>query len=166
MEQKKQITKKGLFVKQLTFYIIGFICLFTPLIILSIVNFDKWFASNKDAFSVGAGGFLVAIFTVLLVKVGFKKLHKMVWFSFMLLIIFCLNSIIQDALVICFVSWIGVGLFSIFEVPAKHYKRLYLTWTDEEVRVEARKDKITNENVNNDENQETREEEQLEYGQI
>ncbi len=141
MEQttkKKVLSKKNLIVKKYTFRIAMYVGLFLPMFILGCVNFDKYFATNKDSFSVASGGILMAIFTVLLAKVGIKKLHKLISATFMVAIIWCLNSIISDFLIIACMFWVGVAIYSVLEIPASHYTKLLDTWNDEEVRMYVR----------------------------
>ena len=143
-KEKKVLSKKYLIIRKYTFRTAMYLGLFMPMFILACVKFDEYFATNKDSFSVAAGGILIAIFTALLAKVGIKKLHKLISATFFLAIVWCLNSIIRDFLVISTMFWIGIAIFSIFEIPASYYTKLLDTWNDEEVRMVVRKN--TNEN--------------------
>lgn len=140
-KKKKQLNKKSLIIKKYTFKTLMYVGLFTPMFILGCVNFNKYFATNKDSFSVAAGGVLMAIFTVLLAKIGIKKLHKIISASFVVGIIWCLNSIIKDFLTISIMFWLGIAIYSIFEIPNNYYTRLLDTWNDESVRMAVRKTK-------------------------
>lgn len=148
-KKEKKITKKGLIAKTRLFYILAYIGLFTPLMILVAINFDKYFITNKSAFSVATGGVLSGIFAILLVKVGFKKLHKAIWATFIVIIIWCFNSIIKDMLPISIAFWIGTMIFSIFEIPGKHYKKMLETWGDEEIRMYVRNESKENQGEEN-----------------
>ncbi len=36
--------------------------------------------------------------------------------------------------------WIGIAIYSIFEIPSNYYSKLLNTWNDEEVRMAVRKE--------------------------
>ena len=148
-KKRKQLNKKSLVIKKYTFLSLTYVGLFLPMFILGCVNFDKYFTTNKDSFSVAAGGFLMIIFSVILIKVGIKKLHRVVTASFIVAIIICLNSIIKDFLVISCMFWIGIVLYSIFEIPATYYTKLLATWDDESIRMDVRNSKRSEANENN-----------------
>lgn len=141
-KKPRVLTKKSLVIRKYTLLVSMYVGLFLPMFILGCVNFDKYFATNKDSFSVASGGILMAIFTVLLAKIGIKKMHKLISASFVVTIIWCLNSIISDFLVISIMFWIGIAIFSVIEIPCQYYCKLLDTWNDEEVRMYVRtKDK-------------------------
>ena len=134
-KEKKKLNKKAILFKKYTFKVLMYFGLFLPMFILACVKFDDYFATNKDSFSVASGGILLAIFTLLLVKVGIRRLHKLITATFIVAIIWCLNSIISDFLIISCMFWIGFAIFSIFEIPASYYDKMLNTWNDEEIRV-------------------------------
>lgn len=148
-KKKKQLNKKSLIIKKYTFLSSMYVGLFLPMFILGCVNFDKYFSTNKDSFSVAAGGILMAIFTALLAKIGIKKLHKVISASFVVAIIWCLNSIIKDFLVISCMFWLGIVIYSIFEIPANYYTKLLDTWNDESIRMDVRNSKRSEAKENN-----------------
>lgn len=117
---------------------LSYIGLFTPLLVLVIMNFDKYFAQNKAGLSVGTGGILAILLGVLLVNVGFKKFNKVFWSTAFLVCVYCLNSVIQDALSITFTFWLGTIIYWLFEMPTNHYKKLLDIYVNEEIRVIAR----------------------------
>lgn len=121
-----------------SFKVLAYIGLFSPLLILIIMNWNKYFVSNKAGLSVGTGGVMAILIGVLLVKVGFKKFNKVFWSTAFLLCVYCLNSVIQDALPITFTFWLGTLIFFIFEMPMNHFKKLLNIYVDEETRVVAR----------------------------
>lgn len=137
---KRKLNKKAIIIKKYTFRVLMYFGLFLPMFILACVKFDDYFATNKDSFSVASGGILLAIFTLLLVKVGIRRLHKLITATFVVAIIWCLNSIISDFLIISCMFWIGFAIFSIFEIPASYYEKMLNTWNDEEIRVSVRKE--------------------------
>ena len=139
-KKKKVMSKKSLIFKKYLFKTLMYAGLFTPMFVLACVNFNKYFATNKDSFSVASGGILIAIFTILLAKIGIKKLHKIITATFLVAIVWCLNSIIKDFLIISVMFWIGIAIYSIFEIPSNYYSKLLNTWNDEEVRMAVRKE--------------------------
>jgi hypothetical protein len=121
----------------LIFLILSWIALITPLAVWIGINFDKYVV-QKSGFSVTIGGVLAVLSVVLLLKYGIKKFGKVFWMSILLAIVYCLDTIITDALPIVFFTWLGVLLFSIIEKPAKYFKNKLDVYVDEEIRVEAR----------------------------
>lgn len=138
-KKKKKLTKKSLIKRKYFFKTLMYFGLFLPMFILACAKFNDYFATNKDSFSVASGGILIAIFTLLLVKVGIKKMHKLVTTTFLIAIIWCFNSIIKDFLLIACMFWIGMFIYSILEVPANYYSKLLDTWNDEEIRMTVRR---------------------------
>ena len=132
--------KKKLIKRLLIFYSIAYTCLFTPLLVLCIVNHKEYFVMNKQGLSVAFGGILLLIYVVLLAKVGFTKLHQAVRASMMLVIMVCLQSIINDLVIITLCYWVGVVAFSIFQVPAHRAWEDLKIYRSERVRLEARTD--------------------------
>ena len=119
------------------FNILAWISLLTPLAVWIGINFDKYVV-QKSGFSVTIGGVLAVLSVVLLLKYGIKKFGKVFWMSILLVIVYCLDTIITDALPIVFFTWLGVLLFSILEKPAKYFKDKLDVYVNEEIRVEAR----------------------------
>lgn len=138
--KKKELNKRNLFIKKWTFKILSFVGLFLPMVLLVLIRRKTYITENPHAWSIGVGGIAIVFFTILLCKVGFKKLHPVAWAIFIVLIIQCFYSIIQDIRPISYVFATGVALYSIFEIPMKYYTRLYGIWTDEEVRMVVRKE--------------------------
>lgn len=101
----------------------AYIGLFTPIIVVLIKNFDVYFTENKSAFSVGIGGVLLGLGIVLLLKYGFKRVNKVFWSTLFWVIIFCLETILKDAVVIATAIEIGVVAFVIFEIPMNYFKK-------------------------------------------
>lgn len=133
--------KKIKFLKNL-FTLIAYVLLFLPLLIWVLLNIDKYFVQT-NGITVGLGAVMAILFAVLLLKYGFKKFNKVFWISFLLAIVFCLSSIVEDLLPITFFTWTGVVLFAIFEIPMNYYKKKYDTFEDEEIRVYVRKEEKT-----------------------
>jgi hypothetical protein len=124
------------------FSILSWISLLTPLAVWIGINFDKYVV-QKSGFSVTVGGVLAVLSVVLLLKYGIKKFGKVFWMSILLVIIYCLDTIIVDALPITFFTWLGTLLFSILEKPAQYFKEKYNVYVNEEIRVDARNSATT-----------------------
>lgn len=105
------------------FTLTAYIGLFTPIVVVLIKNFDIYFTENKSAFSVGIGGILLFLGIVLLLKYGFKTINKLFWSTLFLIVIVCLDTILQDAVVIATAIEIGVVAFVIFEIPMNYFKK-------------------------------------------
>lgn len=120
------------------FLVLAWVGLLTPISVWVGINFDKY-VMNKSGFSVTTGGALAVLFIVLLLKYGIKKFGKVFWMTLLLMIIYCLDTIIADALPLTFFTWIGALLFSLFEMPKNYFKHKLNVYVDEEIREDARK---------------------------
>lgn len=120
------------------FLILAWIGLIAPISIWVGINFDKYVV-QKSGFSVTTGGALAVLCVVLLLKYGIKKFGKVFWMTMLLMIVYCLDTIIVDALPLTFFTWLGALIYSIFEIPMKHFKNKLNIYVDEEIRVTARK---------------------------
>ncbi len=127
------------------FGFISYFGLFAPISILLVLNFDIYFKENKAGLSVATGGILLFLMVVLLMKFGFKKFNKLFWMTFLLIIVMCLETILQDSTIIVFCAWIGCVWFTIFEMPLKYYQKHLDSWNDESTRENAR---VTSRNNN------------------
>lgn len=126
--------------------VLAWILLFSPLSGVVIKNWNKYFLTNKAGFSVATGGVLAILLVVLLLKYGAKKFGKLFWATALLVCVWSLNSIIQDALVLTLAFWIGACCYSICEFPRNYYKKRLDAWNEEVVKTYAReetKQKIT-----------------------
>lgn len=119
------------------FLILAWIGLITPISVWIGINFENYVV-NKNGFSVTTGGILAVLFVVLLLKYGIKKFGKVFWMTMLLGIVYLLDTIIVDALPLTFFAWLGALLYSLFEIPAKHFKNKLNVYVNEEIRVEAR----------------------------
>lgn len=135
--KKKEITRKYLWTRTILFFSIAYIGLFTPLIIYGGVNFDKYFVTNKDGFSVAIGGMILAIYFAVLIKVGIKRINGFLSATIFLIVVYCLNSIIKDMLPLTLMFWCGVCIYTIFAIPGKHYKERLDIWDRELIRSAA-----------------------------
>jgi peptidoglycan/LPS O-acetylase OafA/YrhL len=120
------------------FAIIAWIALLTPISIWVGINFDDYVV-QKSGFSVTTGGILAVLYIVLLLKYGLKRFGKVFWVTLLLVIVYCLDTIIVDALPLTFCAWLGTIAYSIFECPMKYFKGKLNVFVNEEVRVTARK---------------------------
>lgn len=133
------MSKKKIRILYFSFEIISWVCLFTPLLVVIIMNWDKYFV-QKSGWSVAMGGVYAILLIVLLLKFGSKKFNKIFWITSLLIVVYCLNSIIQDMLLLTFVSWIGGVAYWILEFPKNYFKKRYDTYIDEVRREQARQE--------------------------
>lgn len=117
------MSNKKLSLLRWLFTFAAYIGLFTPIVVILIKNFDIYFTENKSAFSVGIGGILLGLGIILLLKYGFKTINKLFWSTLFLIIVVCLDTILQDAVVIATAIEIGVVAFVIFEMPMNYFKK-------------------------------------------
>lgn len=120
------------------FFVLAYGGLFAPITYLLIENWDIYFIKNESAFSVSMGGIFVLLTIIMLIKYGFKKIKPIFWSGMLFIITYCLDSIIKDLVSITFFVLIGVALFTIFQMPMNHFKRLLTSYTDEQTRTFAR----------------------------
>ena len=128
------------------FCTIAYVALFTPLLVVIIANFDKYFV-QKSGLSVTLGGVLSCFYILLLIKVGFKNLSAVFWAGGLWVITYCLESILTDSLRIVTAFLIGVIFFKIFDLPKNYFSRRLEAYEDEEIRTHARNN--INNNINN-----------------
>lgn len=131
------MSKKSLRTWYVIFLILSWIALLTPISVWIGINFDKYVV-QKSGVSVTIGGILAVLFVVLLLKYGIKKFGKVFWMSLLLVIVYCLDTIIADMLPLTFFTWLGALMYSLLDLPAKYFKRKLEVYTNEEVRVVAR----------------------------
>lgn len=141
--KKKMKYKTKLIIFKYLFGALAYIGLFTPLLCHVIINKELYFV-RKEGLTISLGGIMLVLFIFMLVKIGFKKLHKAIWVSFLLLILYALDPVIKNSLIICFYSAIGVYIYSIFEIPFHYFTNRLLTYTGEEIRQVAREETKTN----------------------
>ena len=126
------------------FAVLSWISLLTPISIWIGINLDKYIV-NKNGLTVSTGGILAVLFVVLLLKYGIKKFGKVFWMTMLLVIVYCLNTIIVDAFPLTFFTWLGAVLYSVFEIPMKYFKNKMTVYVDEEIRTVARQSAVVEE---------------------
>lgn len=95
----------------------GFVFLTLPVIIIFIINWDKYFATTKDSINITVGaliGLIIAII-VLLGKTNILKGYAGLVVGFAL--IYFMNSIIQDLLIIYGAVLIGDTIYRFIFMP-------------------------------------------------
>lgn len=119
------------------FGFLAYFCLFFPTLILVAVRHKQYFV-QVNGFKTTMG-FSVAILTiVLLFTVGFKKIGKIIWVTLLLVAVWGLDAIMKDALPLSFTLWLGVILFTIFELPFNYFKKRNSNYVDQMDREEAK----------------------------
>lgn len=103
------------------------------------MNWDKYFI-QKSGWSVGMGGVYAVLLVVLLLKYGSKKFNRVFWTTSMLVVVYCLNSIIQDMLLLTFVFWVGTIAFTILEIPTNYFKKRYNIYNEAMIREQAKEE--------------------------
>ena len=131
------MSKKNIRFWFVIFTILSWIGMLTPIGIWVGINFNKYIV-QKSGLSVTTGGILAVLFIVLLLKYGIKKFGKIFWMTMLLVIVYCLDTVIVDALPLTFFTWLGTVIFSVLEMPAKYFKNKLDVYVNEEIRVIAR----------------------------
>lgn len=131
------MSKSNLLIWKWSLLVFSYFCLFLPLCIMLMINYDKYFI-HKDGMTVALGGILALVYVLLLVKIGFKKINKTLNISIFLAIVYCLDSILADAVPLTLALFVGVVLFDLLSIPTNYFKKRLEAYTDEEVRTTAR----------------------------
>lgn len=134
------------------FLTLAYVCLFLPLFIICIVYREEFFHKNVEGFTVGMGGILAVVYFAVLFKVGFKKIHPTVTCGVLILISYCLQTILNRAVVLSIGLFVGVAVYSILMIPEKYFAKMLETYIDEEVRegVRTRRDRRVRVELEND----------------
>lgn len=131
------MSKKKLVFLKFLFITLSYAGLFLPLIIMFGMNWDKYIV-QKEGLSVSFGGMTFCLMLILAMKFGFKKFNELFWSTLLLITIYSLNSIIQDALPLTFCFWLGTVIYKIFEIPMNYYKKRCATIIEETDRTYTR----------------------------
>lgn len=116
------------------FLTLAYTCLFLPIFVICIVYREEFFHKNVEGFTVGMGGILAIVYVAILFKIGFKKIHPTISCGILTLVCYCLQTILNRAVVLSIGLTVGVALYSIFMLPEKHFAKMLETYIDEEVR--------------------------------
>ena len=136
------------------FKIIAIILLITPLTFLAYTNKENWFVNNS--YRVSFGFILTFIFAILLLKNAFKNLDKRLtticFLITMSVIVWLLDSIIDDLFMILVCCLTGYVIYLIFDTVGSHLVEIYKVYKNEKIRNQARDDyQLKNNKNNNDE---------------
>lgn len=132
MKRKRKI----IFLKYL-FMFLSYLGLFLPLIIMFGINWNNYIV-QKEGLSVTFGGMIFCIMIILALKFGFKKFNGLFWSTLMLIVVYSMNSIIQDLLPLTFCFWIGTIIYKVLEIPANYYTKRCKTILEETDRTYTR----------------------------
>lgn len=134
------MSKKKLRLFKWLFYGLAYASLFTPILVLMIVNWNVYFVKNKSAFEVAMGGIIAFVYVFALVKVGFKNFNQVLSAGVLVVVVYLLQTIIQDAFLITLMYFIGVCCFKALEIPAKYFGGRLHSYVDETDRERARQE--------------------------
>lgn len=133
----KKLNHSKIKIYMIIFLIVAYISLFMPLGILIIAKHNEYFV-NVNGFKVTTGGCLAIVMVALAFSMGFKKLHKTIWATLLLAMVWFTQDILDHATPIIFCFWLGVVLFSIFEIPYSYFKKRFNNYVDQMDREEAK----------------------------
>lgn len=133
------MSKKKISLLFILFAILSYGGLFFPILFYIVKKWDTFFV-HKEGMTVSLGFILCAIMVVLLTRVGFKNIKGIIWATLFMITITCLNPIIAQLKYLSFVFWIGVVVFTIFEMPMSYFKGLLKSYVDEGVRTRSREE--------------------------
>jgi len=139
--------------------IISFLALLIPMVILTIINKDKWFVHGADKLSLG---FIIAlIFAILLLKGAFKNLDNrfttLAVLAVMLVLTWCFQTIIDDLFWVILCSIFGYAAYLLVNIFARKDLAYVKEYKSEKARMDARLDakKEAEENKNTEESERT-----------
>lgn len=132
--------------KQLRFwkYFLGgisYILLFLPLFIICIIYRKEFFTQNVGGFTVGLGGCLAVGYLVVLIKIGFQKINPIISTGMLVVVMYCLQTILNRGFILSLGLFGGVVMFEIIQLPYNHFKKLLEVYVTEEVREGVREKK-------------------------
>lgn len=122
--------------------VISFLALLIPMVILTIINKDKWFIHGADKISIG---FIIAlIFAVLLLKGAFKNVDNRlttIGVLFVLLIlVWCFQTIMDDLFWVILCSIFGYAAYLLVNIFARKDLNYVKEYKSEKARMDARLD--------------------------
>ena len=137
------MSKKQLRFWKYFFGLLSYILLFLPLFIICIVYRNEFFTKNVGGFTVGLGGILAVIYIVILIKIGFQKINPIISTAVLVLVMYCLQTILSRGFILSIGLFAGVVAFEILRLPYNHFSKLTEAWVTEEVRenVRAKRDR-------------------------
>lgn len=133
------MSKKKISLLFILFAILSYVGLFLPITFYIIKQWDTFFI-HKEGMTVSLGFILCSIMVVLLTRIGFKKIKGIIWATLFMISVVCLNPVIAQLKNLSFVFWIGVVIFTIFEMPMSYFKGLLKSYVDEGVRTRSREE--------------------------
>lgn len=124
--------------------VLAIILLVTPIVVLSVLNKDEWIISEQTTTKLSLGFIIALLFCIGLLKGAFKSLDKRLITAATLLtfsvIVWLLDSIIQDLFWILLCAFIGYILYLIFDsIGSKLYETAKI-YSQEKIRAQARND--------------------------
>ena len=136
------------------FEALSYIMLFLPILIICIVYKDEFFTRNVGGITVGLGGALAIVYFCVLIKIGFQKINPIITTAVLMLVMYCLQTILNRGFILSVGLFAGVVAFEILQMPYKYFTKLVDVYVSEEVReyVREKKDrKVKIVNVSEDE---------------
>lgn len=110
------------------FWTLAYLGLFLPICVYIGVNYKDFF-TKKETLSIAVGGIMAIIAIILLIKVGFKKINQVWWAAMLVVISYCLDTVMEHMLYISCMIFIGTLVFAIFKEPAIYFSKRLETFT-------------------------------------
>lgn len=122
--------------------IVSFLALLIPMVILTIINKDKWFIHGADKISIG---FIIAlIFAILLLKGAFKnvdnRLTTLGTLFVLLILVWCFQTIMDDLFWVILCSIFGYAAYLLVNLFARKDLLYVKEYKSEKARMDARLD--------------------------
>ena len=128
------MSKKQLRFWKYFFELLSYILLFLPLFIICIIYRKEFFTQNVGGITVGLGGSLAVVYVAALVKIGFEKINRVITAGVLVVVMYCLQTILNRGFILSLGVFFGVLAFEILQHPYKYFKRLLDVYVDEEIK--------------------------------
>lgn len=135
------MSKKRLRIWKYFFLVLSYILLFLPIFIICIVYHKEFFTQNVGGITVGLGGALACVYIVVLIKIGFQKINPIISTAILVVVMYCLQTILNRGFILSIGLFAGVTAFEITQMPYKHFAKLTEVYVSEEVREYVREKK-------------------------
>lgn len=135
------MSKKQLRLWKYFFGGVSFVLLFLPLFIICVIYRKEFFTQNVGGFTVGLGGCLAVGYVIVLIKIGFQKVNPIINTGMLVVIMYCLQTILNRGFILSLGLFGGVVAFEILQCPYNYFKKLLDAYVTEEVRENVREKK-------------------------
>ena len=132
------MSKRKLRTLKYSFLILSYLLLFAPLFVICIIYREEFFTKNVGGFTVGLGGALAVVYIMVLIKIGFNKISPVISTGILVIVMYCLQTILSKGFILSIGLFAGVTLYEIVQMPYKHFAKLTEAYVTEEIKMYVR----------------------------